>query len=260
MKATASATSSPTWSAGAGCPRDLGRRYIMVNVPDFMLKFVADNAVVHTTRVIVGQTDKQTPIFSDEMEHIVVNPYWNVPSSIAAKEMLPKIQNDPEYFQRHNYEIVQQVGRKVQVVDPASIDWSSANAKNLPFRFRQPPGARNALGNIKFMFPNQHSVYLHDTSSRGLFKRDYRALSHGCVRVDDPMSFADVVLAEEPDWNAARLKKSIGGGERTIKLDHHIPVHITYFTTYVNEAGDLVIKNDLYGHNARVKKALGLKS
>ncbi|HOV02947.1 MAG TPA: L,D-transpeptidase family protein [Hyphomicrobiales bacterium] len=241
-------------------PRDLGRRYVAVNVPDFELKFISDGVIVHSTRVIVGQTDKQTPIFSDEMEHIIVNPYWNVPSSIATKEMLPKIQNDPEYFERRNYEIVQQVGKKTMVVDPASIDWSAVDPRNLPFRFRQPPGGGNALGHIKFMFPNKHSVYLHDTSSRGLFKRDYRALSHGCVRVDDPMAFADVVLAEEPDWDAARVKKMIGGAERNIPLSRHIPVHITYFTAYVDETGKLILKNDLYGHNARVKKALGLKS
>ena len=240
-------------------PHDLGRRYVWVNIPEFQLRVVtAAGEVTHTTRVVVGTPSNQTPVFSDQMEHIVVNPYWNVPSSIATKEMLPKIQNDPEYFQRRNYEIVQQVGKKTQVIDPASIDWSAVEAGKLPFRFRQPPGSGNALGRIKFMFPNQHAVYLHDTNSRGLFKRDYRAFSHGCVRVDDPLAFADAVFAEQPDWNSDRLKKLFGGREQTIKLDEHLPVHITYFTARVDDGGKLVLLNDLYGHNARVKKALGL--
>lgn len=238
-------------------PRDLGRFNVQVNIPEFSLSVYRDGVVTHTTRVVVGQTDKQTPVFSDEIEHIIVNPSWNVPESIAVKEMLPAIQANPgAFFARNNYVVTATVNGRDQVIDPSRVDWRSTSMRNI--HFRQPPGNSNALGNIKFMFPNQYAVYLHDTPSKSLFGQDYRALSHGCVRVMDPFAFAQALLAEDPQWDAAKIKKMVGGGERQLDLAKHIPVHLMYFTTWVDENGALQSRNDVYGISAAVQKALGL--
>jgi len=233
-------------------PRDFGAFHVYVNIPEFVVRVQRAGRTVHSTRIVVGTTKNQTPIFSDEMEHIIVNPYWNVPLSIARKEMLPSIQANPGgYFARHNYEVVYN-GR---VVSPYSVEWSAANLRNI--RIRQRPGARNALGRIKFMFPNQHSIYLHDTPSKSLFERDVRAFSHGCVRVHNPLEFADAVLVGS-SWNSDRVKKILGGNERRIDLPSHIPVHLTYFTSVVNGRGELENHPDIYGHHRKLRAALGL--
>ncbi len=234
-------------------PRKLGRFHVHVNIPEYLVRVNKNGRTVHQTRVVVGKPTNQTPIFSDEMEHIVVNPYWNVPVSIARKEMLPGIQANPgSYFARRGYEVVYN-GR---VIDPTAVAWTPENVRKV--RIRQRPGARNALGRIKFMFPNRHSVYLHDTPSKSLFQRDARAFSHGCVRVNNPLDFADAILADNADWNSTRIKKLFGRSERRIDLPRHIPVHITYFTTLVDQNGELRTLRDIYGHNARVKAKLGL--
>ena len=219
-------------------PRDLGDSYIAVNIPDFSLDVVKGDAVVHHARVVVGKPDHQTPVFSETMKFIIVNPYWNVPLSIVRKEMLPKLAADPNYFANHGYETVERNGETF---------------------VRQPPGDSNALGRIKFMFPNRFSVYLHDTNARGLFARDKRALSHGCVRVDQPFKLAEVVLGREHGWSEARISRMVGGDERTIMLPSPIPVHVNYFTAFVDEGGDLRLRDDVYGYSAKVRAALGLE-
>lgn len=235
-------------------PRDLGTSYVFVNVPKFTVAILRDGAVAYEGRVVVGKPANATPTFSDEMEHIVVNPYWNVPYSIAKNEMLSSIQKNPSgYFDRRGYQVVY----KGRVVSPSSISWSPEMLRKV--RIRQKPGSGNALGNIKFLFPNQHAVYLHDTPSRSLFNREVRAFSHGCVRVDQPLDFADALLAEEPHWNASQLKRLIGGGERWINLDHHIPVHLAYFTVWADDDGSLSHYGDIYGYDRRVQKALSLQ-
>ncbi len=217
-------------------PREMGAIRVEVNIPDFQVKVTKDGQVVHRARVIVGKAETQTPIFSDAMEYLVVNPYWNVPPSIIRKEMLPAYQKDPSYFTKRGYELVQR-GGNVSV--------------------RQPPGERNALGQIKFIFPNDHSVYLHDTPSRGLFANPRRAYSHGCVRVDKPFALAEVLLPTE--WSEQRLRKMVGGGgEKTVRLASHIPVHLQYFTVFTDEAGKLQVRDDIYGHSRKVRTALGL--
>jgi len=228
-----------------------------VNIPEFMLAIHRDGQVTHTTRVVVGQPDKATPIFSDEIEYIIVNPSWYVPDSIAVKEMLPAIQANPgSYFARNNYVVTTTVNGREQVVDPNRVDWRSINMRQV--HFRQPPGDNNALGNIKFMFPNQYSVYLHDTPSKALFGQDVRDFSHGCVRVMDPFGFAQALLVDDPQWDAAKIKKLIGTGERQLNLAAHIPVHLTYFTAWVDDSGTLQTRSDIYGVSASVQKAMGL--
>ena len=239
-------------------PRDLGNFHVSVNVPEFMVRVVDDGAVVHETRVVVGKPDTPTPLFSQPMDHLVVNPYWNVPTSIVKKEMLSSLQSDPYgYVTKHNYQVLAQAGGKMQVVDPGSVDWSSVNPRTI--RIRQVPGDDNALGRIKFMFPNQYDVYLHDTPSRKLFAKDFRAFSHGCVRVDNPMEFADSILTYgAPKWNAKRLEKLFGGAERWVSLDKPIPVHIAYFTATTGQDGSHRWFDDVYGLDHRMEVALGL--
>nr|WP_319387913.1 L,D-transpeptidase family protein [uncultured Cohaesibacter sp.] len=238
-------------------PRDLGDFYVLVNIPTYTLEVIKNGKTIHETRVVVGQKAHKTPLFSDEMEYLVVNPYWNVPSSIASKELLPKIKADPAaFFSKTNYQVLASIKGKTQVVDPAKLDWDRVEADMV--RLRQTPGDYNALGDIKFMFPNQHAVYLHDTPSRSLFNRDYRAFSHGCVRVNNPMEFADVVLSQTTAWDAKRIKALIGSSERRVNLDKKIPVHLAYFTTWMSDTGTLQLRPDIYGHNKTVKQALGL--
>ena len=216
-------------------PSELGERYVSVNIPEYRLRLFEGGHVAHETRVIVGKTDTQTPVFSGLMEYAVVNPSWHVPPSILKKEFLPKMAEDPNYAARQGYQVVRR-GNSISI--------------------RQPPGERNALGFIKFMFPNGHAVYLHDTPNRRLFSTTRRAYSHGCVRVENPFLLADFVLGSE--WSEQRLKKLIGRGERTIFLPQKLPVHLTYFTLSVDAHGELKSFDDLYGHDSRIRRALGL--
>jgi murein L,D-transpeptidase YcbB/YkuD len=233
--------------------RDLGAFHVIANVPEYRLWVRRDGETTFTTRTVVGQNRHRTAIFSDEMEYMAVNPYWNVPSSIARNEILPRLLEDPGYIHRGNYEVIY----NGHSVDPFAINWHAAAQQGMP-RIRQRPGSRNALGEIKFMFPNQHSIYFHDTPSRSLFSRDQRAFSHGCVRVLDPWAFAEALLTNEPNWDIARARSLQGSRERSLILDEHIPVHITYFTARVADDGRLIMARDIYGHHGRVMAALDL--
>ncbi|MEM1045519.1 MAG: L,D-transpeptidase family protein [Pseudomonadota bacterium] len=234
-------------------PRDFGAFHVAVNVPEYRLRIMRDGEAVHSTRIVVGKVRHKTPIFSDEMEHVVVNPYWNVPASIARNELLPSIRANPaSYLHRRGYEVLY-AGRRV---NPAALSWDARTIRQV--RIRQRPGRRNALGRVKFLFPNRHAVYLHDTPSRHLFDRPVRAYSHGCVRVQNPMEFADTLLTADPKWSGRQVRSLLGAKERWVNLSRHIPVHISYFTVWVNEAGKLHRAHDIYGHEAKVRSLLGL--
>lgn len=216
-------------------PKDVAPRSIFVNIPEYRLRILDGTRVIHETRVITGKPDSPTPLFSGLVEYAVVNPSWYLPPSILKKEFLPKLAADPTYAARLGYDVVRH-GNAISI--------------------RQPPGEKNALGFIKFMFPNQHAVYLHDTPNRSLFSASRRAFSHGCVRVEDPFQLADMLLGSA--WSETRLRKLIGHGERTIWLPEKIPVHLAYFTMSVDEGGDLRSFEDIYGYNRKVRAALGL--
>jgi murein L,D-transpeptidase YcbB/YkuD len=237
-------------------PRDLGDFYVNVNVPEFLVRIVEDGEIFHETRVVVGQPSWPTPIFSDEIEHLIVNPFWYVPGSILSDEMMAILRSDPNYFNRNNFDVFVNWNGRTQQVNPVQVDWYRLSATQVSMRQR--PGDGNALGRIKFMFPNSHAVYLHDTPSKSLFQRDVRAFSHGCVRVMNPMEFADALLARDAEWNADRLTTLFGTQERQVDLSTHIPVHITYFTAVVDESGTLQFKSDVYGYSAAVRQALAL--
>ena len=234
-------------------PRYLGDFSVRVNIPEYTLYVYDGQDVAYTTRVVVGKVSSPTPAFSDEIQHVVVNPYWNVPASIVRNEMLPKIRSGSGL---RGYQVFANVRGKVRAVDPRSINWRKVDARKI--QVRQPPGSANALGQVKFLFPNSHNVYLHDTPSKSLFERDVRAYSHGCVRVMNPWDFAEALLAKSDQISGAAIRKRVGGGESWVNLDRHVPVHLTYFTAFVDAGGKLQVRDDIYGHDKRLAAALGL--
>jgi murein L,D-transpeptidase YcbB/YkuD len=231
-------------------PNDFGAFHVEVNIPEFQVQIVKDGVPVHTTRVVVGRPTNQTPIFSNAIQFIVVNPYWNVPPSIAAKEIQPHLINDPNYLASQNMELLS----GARVVDASAIDWSTANINN--YHVRQKPGGLNALGQVKFLFPNDQDVYLHDTPSKSLFARSYRAYSHGCVRVQNPLDFAGALLATNPGITEDTIKAQFGDTEKWITLKTHIPIHLMYFTLRVDDDGTIRSYGDVYGHNKKLIELL----
>ena len=231
-------------------PRDLGERYVLVNIPEYRLEVWDHGKVPVTMRVVVGKKDTPTPIFSDDMTHVVFAPYWNVPAGIATNETIPSAIRDPAFLQRTNMEVLDRAGN---VVDPGSVDLSRPEE----YRFRQRPGGGNSLGYVKFMFPNQFNVYLHDTPADSLFARAARSFSHGCVRVEQPEALAAYVLADQPDWTAERIQEAMHGGqERSVKLKAALPVYLGYWTARTSADGILQFRDDLYGIDARQTRLL----
>jgi len=217
-------------------PRDMGERRIEVNLADFSVAMLEGDRVIHQARVVVGKPDTPTPIFSDVMRYVLINPSWQVPDSIIKKEMASKL----GALSRRGYE-VKTVGGQLTV--------------------RQLPGDDNALGHFAFMFPNDHAIYLHDTPSKDLFDEETRAFSHGCIRVEDPQSLAVLVLGgESTGWTDERIEAAIGGKERTVFLARPLPIHIEYFTDFVDEFGELKERPDVYGLIRKVEVILARTS
>jgi L,D-transpeptidase YcbB len=245
-------------------PHDLGAFYVMVNIPEFMLRVVEDDQPVFTTRVVVGKTDKQTPVFSRDMQEVVFGPFWNVPTSIKIEEIRPYLREEAAWFfggggwntavfQRHNLRV--KIGGRE--VDPGAVDWSRFDIRNT--EIYQPPGPGNVLGRVKFVFPNKHDVYMHDTPQKFLFANPVRAESHGCMRVQNPDQLAAVLLRRDQGWSQARTISAIETGyDQHVSLRQRIPVYVTYFTLKVNADGSLSSYGDLYGHDARIAAALRL--
>jgi murein L,D-transpeptidase YcbB/YkuD len=234
-------------------PRELGRTHVWVNSPDYHVNVVRGTEVIHRTRAVMGRAETQTPVFSDAMSFIVFNPSWHVPLSIVRRSMVGPASRSGGYFARRGIQVTQG-GRQV---DASTINWASANIGR--YSFRQPPGTANALGRMKFMFPNRHAIYLHDTPSRSYFANSDRALSNGCVRVQNPEELAELLLGialPGDNWSVARMRGIYGAGERTVRFRQQIPIHLVYFTMTVDSSGALVELPDIYGHNARVRTAL----
>lgn len=238
-------------------PRTLGSRYIAVNIPSFHLDVVQEGKTVLTMPVVVGKPYWNTPLFSADMTYIILNPYWNIPRSIALEETLPKIHADPEYLSKRNIKVLQGWSDGSTEIDPTTIDWSQVNNNNLKYRFRQNPGPSNPLGRIKFMLPNEHDVYLHDTSQKNLFKKHRRDLSHGCIRVENPLGLAEYVLSTEPGWTREKIESEIRKGKsQSIILPDPIPVYLVYFTAWVDDRGDVHFRHDVYGRDDALYQAL----
>ena len=235
-------------------PSDLGDFTVFVNIPEFRLAILRNGEEEYATRVVVGTSKNQTPVFSDNIRHVVVNPYWNVPSSIIKGEIAPAVLRNPGYTDSHNMDLLYNGAP----ISPWQVNWSQVSTSNFPFRVRQRPGAGNALGQIKFLFPNKHDVYLHDTPSKSLFARSFRAFSHGCIRVENPMEFADALMINEPRISRASLEAMFGPSERWVNPENKIPVHLAYFTLRVNKDGSIRSYGDVYGHNEKLIAAMGL--
>lgn len=238
-------------------PRDLGERHLRVNIAGFELQLVDRGSVVLSMRVIVGKQYTKTPVFSGRMTYLVLNPAWWVPGSIARGEILPKVQADPGYLEKNGYEILDGTGPSARVLDPASIDWAALSPGAFPYVVRQRPGPGSSLGRIKLMLPNPYNVYLHDTPEKRLFERDVRAFSHGCIRLERAFDLAAYLLRDDPEWSAERLEEEIASGEqKTVLLPRPLPVHIQYWTAWVDPAGALQLRDDVYRRDAAVLAAL----
>jgi murein L,D-transpeptidase YcbB/YkuD len=233
-------------------PRDFGDAHILVNVPAYQLQVIDDGSPVLSMRVIVGAPDTPTPLFSDDMTYVVFSPYWNIPESIIREETLPRLAEDPDYLGRNNIEVVDASG---EPVDASDVDWADESAAK-ELRFRQAPGPENALGLVKFIFPNHFSVYLHDTPTENLFNNERRALSHGCVRVESPVALAEYVLHDKAQWTPERIRGAmVGEREQAVRLRKPIPVHIGYWTAWVASDGSVAYFDDPYGLDKQQARA-----
>lgn len=233
-------------------PQDLGARYLMVNIPAFELRLVQDRTETLSMRVIVGRKKRPTPVLSSRLTYLEVNPYWNVPQKIARKDLLPKIQADPEYLVRQKIQVFDSWQQDAPALDPLAIDWAGVSENHFPYRLRQEPADRNALGRIKFMFPNSQSVYIHDTPGKALFKKASRPFSSGCVRVEDPKALA-VQLLKDQHWTHRRLEKySQTHQNSAIALETPVPVYLVYFTAWTDAEGQIHFGDDIYNHDRRL--------
>ena len=238
-------------------PRDFGRRYILVNIPDFSLEVVDHGKRVMTMPVIVGKPYWSTPVFSARMTYLVLNPYWQVPNSIAVREVLPQLRKDPEYVKREHMRVFHGWGADRIEIDPDAVDWTRVPARGFPFRFRQEPGPDNPLGRVKFMFPNRFNVYLHDTPSKRLFAKPVRGFSHGCIRIQKAMDLAEYLLEDDPQWTRQDIEAAADfSKERTVRLPDPIPVEIVYLTAWVDDEGVVQFRDDIYGRDEVLAKAL----
>ncbi|GAB4537746.1 MAG: L,D-transpeptidase family protein [Ruegeria sp.] len=235
-------------------PADRGERHILVNQADFSAKIVDEGRVTFETRAVIGKNthDRRSPEFSDQMEHMVINPSWHVPRSIITKEYLPKLRANPNAV-RH-LEITDRRGRRV---NRGAVDFNQFSASSFPFAMRQPPGQSNALGLVKFMFPNKYNIYLHDTPQKSLFAREVRAFSHGCIRLAQPFEFAYALLARQEEDPKAFFHRILNTGKETkVDLDQPVPVHLIYRTAYIGPKGDVQYRRDVYGRDAKIWDAL----
>jgi L,D-transpeptidase YcbB len=235
-------------------PADLGKRHLRANIAGFEVTTYEDGLPQATHLTIVGKTYRRTPVFSDQVEYIVFNPWWETPASLAKADKLPMFKKDPGAVQRLGFEIRDRSGN---VIPPATIDWSSVTAGNFPYRIRQAPGPQNALGVVKIMFPNLYNVYLHDTPNRGLFTQRQRAFSSGCLRTQNPIGLSEWLLSETDGWDRAAIDKAVASGKETrATLSQKVPVHILYFTAVPDGSGGVRYLDDIYERDEVALKGL----
>ena len=241
-------------------PHVLGQRYILVNIAGFTLKVVEQDKDILSMRVVVGKPYLMTPIFSSKVTAIEFNPYWYVPTSIAVKDILPKILSDSGYLAKEHIKVFPRESEQAPEINPDSINWSQVDTENLPFRLRQEPGPINALGRIKFIFPNEYDVYLHDTPARELFAKPQRDFSHGCIRIEKPAELAEYLLRNDPQWTPEKILAAIGDTQtKVVRLLEPIPIHVLYLTAWVDSEGTIDFCDDIYGRDTIVAHALDQK-
>lgn len=229
-------------------PSKLGETHVLINQPDYRVTFRSEGREPLSMRVVVGKNANQTSFFQDEIEQVVYNPYWGVPQSIIVNEMIPRLIRDPGYLDRAGYEVTDVRGKKIS---SRAVNWGAYGSR-VPFDVRQKPSPRNALGELKILFPNKHAIYMHDTPSKNLFQRDKRAFSHGCVRLEKPREMAAAVLGVSTGEIAQKLKQ----GHSSQDVPVRIPIYIAYFTAWPNEAGTVSYFEDVYGRDTHLKKAM----
>jgi murein L,D-transpeptidase YcbB/YkuD len=226
-------------------PRQLGQRYIMVNTAGFELAAFENQQPQFTMWVIIGTQERQTPVLSGMMHTVVFNPYWTVPATIAAEELVPKQRRNPKFLTKRGIRVY----RNGTELDPRKLDWSKVDKDHLPYIFRQDPGPRNPLGRIKFLFSNQYQIYLHDTPRQTLFNHTTRAFSHGCVRVEDPLRLATFVLGGNSDWDQDKIKALLAADdsiEMSVAVKEPVPIYLVYWTAWVAEDGGVFFRPDIY--------------
>ncbi len=231
-----------------------GKRHVWVNLTDFQVNIIDNGKVTFQTRSVIGATkhDRRSPEFSDVMEHMVINPTWHIPKSIAVGEYLPLMQADPNAA-----EYLRMFDKRGQLVSRDTVDFTQLSETNFPFNLKQPPSQRNALGLVKFMFPNKYNIYLHDTPAKNLFSRESRAFSHGCIRLRDPFDFAYALLRRQLSNPESFFQNTLSTGRETVvPLDQNVPVHIVYRTAFTSAKGRIQFRRDVYGRDAKIFAAL----
>jgi len=232
--------------------RDWGDNYVMVNLAAAQLKLVQSGTITASYNVIVGRRDRPTPELDSAISRMEFNPYWNVPAGIYAKDFLPKLRKDPGFINHYQNIKVYRASEPANEVDPTTIDWFSPEAKQMRLRLRQDPGPENALGPAKFLFPNSYDVYLHGTNKPSLFANADRFLSSGCVRLPDPLGFAELLLKSDPNWSRAKIDAAVEARtNRGVPLATPLPVHLVYDTAWVDEAGTVQFRADVYGRDRK---------
>ena len=230
---------------------------IMVNIPAYSLVYYQQGSEVLASRVIVGRPDRKTPMMSSALNNVVVNPPWNVPPTLARKDILPKVWNDPGYLERHNYVVLRGWNSK-ETIDPWRVDWGTITPSNLPFRFQQAPGAHNSLGRYKFNMPSSDAIYLHDTPNHNLFQKNERALSSGCVRVNKASELASMLL-QDAGWNDTRISDALQeGNTRYVNIRQNIPVNLYYLTAFVGSDGRTQYRTDIYNYDLTARSGAGV--
>ena len=232
---------------------------IMVNIPAYSLVYYQNGNQVLASRVIVGRPDRKTPMMSSALNNVVVNPPWNVPPTLARKDILPKVWNDPGYLERHGYTVIRGWNSK-ETIDPWQVDWATITPSNLPFRFQQAPGARNSLGRYKFNMPSSDAIYLHDTPNHNLFQKDTRALSSGCVRGNKASELANMLL-QDAGWNDSRISDALKQGDtRYVNIRQNIPVNLYYLTAFVGPDGRTQYRTDIYNYDLTARSSAQIVS
>ena len=227
-------------------PDQVGSEYIRINIPSYTLDLVKDGRRIINMKVVVGKPSRETPLLFSKIKTIVFNPKWNVPEKITNEDILPKLLKDPEYLQNHNFTIYKDWSSN-DIVDPNSIDWQQAQLEKFPYRLSQKPGISNALGKIKFIFPNNEDIYMHDTNHKSLFSRIKRAYSSGCIRLERPFELAEYFLQNNQEMSIDKVNNILHSNKTTyVKIKNPIPIHITYITAWVDKQGRPHFREDIY--------------
>ncbi len=229
-------------------PSEPDRPFIRVNIPSFRLDMMDQGQSILSMKTVVGRPDRPTPVMHDQVRWVELNPYWNVPQRLARKDILPKVLTDSQYLQDRDFHVFENWRKGAPEIEVDAVDWANLDSWDMAYRFRQDPGPRNPLGRMKFLFPNEFSVYLHDTNQKGYFARESRALSSGCIRLEDPESLARL-LAPEKDIADLLLSSD----NRTLGLSKRVPIFIVYQTVWIDNSGRVNFAPDIYGYDARMR-------